>query len=199
MNMFSKNKELTGYTSIDRPQDKGYNFFARHPFITDMNVYNAIKLLNIFYMKNNAVECLDLVASYDQLFKDSVTISLALEELGVKKGEIVAASMPNFYQALAVFLACNRIGVMSTFLNSGSAQEEQNEYLNLFETPILINYDIDDELNKSIKDNTKVRHIITLDKDKINSLDLNGNYRITSKENSIDFNSLGSIAEFKKP
>lgn len=191
-------KELTGYVSIDKPQNKGYSFLAQHPIIPDMSVYSAIQLLNAFYKKNLAISCLDLTANYQQLFQDAVTISLALKELGVKKGQIIAISMPNFYQAVASFLACNRIGAVTTFLNPGAAQEEINEYLNLFDSPVFINYDKSKEENQAIKKQTGVQYIITLNKKRINDLSLNENYHITSDDNFIDFHSLQSIAKFQK-
>lgn len=45
----------------------------------------TLKLLSNFYLDKPAVNCLTLEASYRQLLEDSVTISLALKELGVKK------------------------------------------------------------------------------------------------------------------
>ena len=134
-------KEYTGFPSIDKPQNDGYSLLAKNPIIPNINIYSAIKALNMFYKKSVAIDCLDLVADYNQLFNDAVKISLALKELGVKKGDIVSISMPNFYQAVASFLACNRIGAVTTFLNPSASKEEINEYLNLFESPIYINYD----------------------------------------------------------
>ncbi len=191
-------KIKTGFPSIDKPQNDGYGFLAKHPFIPDMSIYSAIQLLSTFYRGNEAIDCLDLIADYNQLLKDSVTVSLALKELGVKNGDIISVSMPNFYQAVATFLACNRIGAVTTFLNASASQDEINEYLNLFESPIFINYDKMKDENKSIKKKTSVRYIITLNKKKINSLSLSSDYRITSDDDMIDFHSLASISKFQK-
>ena len=105
--------------------------------------------------------------------------------------------MPNFYQAVAVFMAANRIGATTTFLNSFAPDEEIVSYLNLFESPVYINFNCNDEENQKIVDKTHVRYVITLDKSKVNSLNLNGNYHLT-KSNTIDFNTLGCLAKFQK-
>ena len=137
-----KNQKLTGYPSIDRPNEFGHNFFERHPIIPSTSIYSLMQLLSRFYKEKTAVSCLDLSASYGQLLdKDAVTISLALKELGVKKGDIISVSMPNFYQAVAAFIACNRIGAIVTFLDHEAGLDELCSYLNEFESPILINYD----------------------------------------------------------
>jgi acyl-coenzyme A synthetase/AMP-(fatty) acid ligase len=193
-----KNKELTGYASIDNPQSIGSTFFEKNPIIPSVNIYTLIKLLSRGKLDDPAVDCLNLKANYKQLLDDAVTISLALKELGVKKGDIVSVAMPNLYQGLATYFACNRIGAVTSYLDAVASPEEVNSYLNLFESPILINFDKSDEYNKKIKDSTKVRHIITLNKNNINSLDLTSSYKITSNDNLIDFNSLESISKYQK-
>ena len=192
------NNNNTGYPSIDKPQNTDYPFFSKHPIIPNMSVYNAIKALNYFYKDRTAIDCLDITASYNQLLNDSVTISRALKELGVSKGQIIAISMDNFYQAVASFLACNRIGAVTTFLNGGASPKETEEYLNLFESPVFINYDKTAEENLEYKKSTNVRYIITLDKKNVNNLSLDNNYRLTGSDEIIDFNSLGSISKFQK-
>ena len=190
-------KKLTGYASIDKPQNKGAKFFEAHPIIPDINIYTAIKVISSFYRDEKAVDCLKLSATYQQLLDDAVTVSMALKELGAKKGDIITVSMPNFYQAVSVFVAANRIGATTTFLNSFAPDEEIVSYLNLFESPVYINFNRSDEENQKIVDKTHVRYVITLDKSKVNSLSLNGNYHLT-KSNTIDFNSLGCLAKFQK-
>lgn len=106
--------------------------------------------------------------------------------------------MPNFYQALAIFLACNRIGAVTTFLDSKASTEDISFYLNEFESPIFINYNASEEENNKIKEKTKVQYIVTLSKKNLNNLDLNSNYEITRNSNFIDYNNLGNISKFRK-
>ena len=190
--------QVTGYPSIDKPQNKGYSFSAQHPIIPNMSVYNSLLLINSFYKNKDAIDCVDLTANYQQLFDDAVTISRALKELGAKRGDIISVCMPNYYQAVATFLACNRIGAVTTFLNFNSQNEEICEYLNNFESSIFINYNKNKEENEFIKNNSNVRYIVTLDKTKTNTLSLNDNYRLTGNDTFLDFNSLESIAKFQK-
>ena len=155
----NKEKNMTGYPSIDNLHAKDAAYFEKHPIIPNTNVYMTLKLLSSFYLDKQAVNCLTLEASYRQLLEDSVTISLALKELGVKKGNIISVCMPNFYQALATFFACNRIGAITTFLDAKSSLEDISFYLNEFESPIFINYDRSDEENRILKNSSKVKHL----------------------------------------
>ena len=187
----------TGYLSIDKPQNKDKKYLERNPFVPNMNIFETIKVLSTFYRGREAIDCLDLSADYNKLLDDAVTISLALKELGVKEKDIVTVSMPNFYQAVATFLACNRIGAITTFLNSFEPEEEIYDYLNLFSSPVFINFDKTKEENIKTKRNTNVRHIITLRKSRVNSLDLFGGYDTLSAD-TIDFNYLGNLSKFQK-
>lgn len=191
-------KKKTGYPSLDQPQNEGYSFLAKHPIIPNLSIYNALKIINMFYQGKEAVNCLDLEANYKKLFEDSITISRALKELGVRKGEIVSVSMPNYYQAVATFLACNRIGATVTFLNPRASVEETTDYLNLFESPIFINYNKSEEENLKYQENSCLKYIITLEESNKNNLCLNNDYKISKKDSLINFNSLGSISKFQK-
>lgn len=193
-----RKKELTGYASIDNPQNIGATFFERNPIIPGVNIYTLLKLLSAGKLDNPAVDCLDLKANYRKLLDDAVTVSLALKELGVKKGDIVTIAMPNLYQGLAAYFACNRIGAVATFLDDADTLESVKSYLNLFESPVLINFDKSDEYNEKIKQQTNVEHIITISKKDICTLDMTRDYKITSNVNRIDYNSLGSIAKYQR-
>ena len=192
---------FTGYPSIDNIHNKDYSFFDRNPIIPDMSIYNTINMLSTFYRKEEAIDCLDLNVNYDEMINDTVLLSKTFKELGIKKGDIISVSMPNFYQGVIIYLAANRIGAVTTFINSMSSIEEVLGYLNEFESSLFINFNKDSVYNKKIKDNSKVRNIITLNRDEINIKNY-GN--IISSANGyrddLSFSDIGSIAKYyKKP
>ena len=194
-------KKLTGYPSVDNIHNKDYSFFERHPIIPNLSIYNAISLLSTFYRKEEAIDCLDLKVSYEEMLKDAITMSRALKELGIKKGDIISVSMPNFYQGVVTFLAANRIGAVTTFINSMSSIEEVLGYLNEFESSLFINYNKDNEYNKKITEGSRVKNIITLHSNEISTK--NYNNIITNANgynNFLNFNDIGKVADYyKKP
>ncbi len=191
--------KFTGYPSIDNIHNKDYSFFERNPIIPDMSIYTAINMLSTFYRKEEAIDCLDLNVNYDEMINDTVLLSKTFKELGIKKGDIISVAMPNFYQGVIVYLAANRIGAVTTFINSMSSIEEVLGYLNEFESSLFINFDKDSEYNKKIKDNSKVRNIVTLNRDEVNTKNY-GN--IISSANGyrddLSFSDIGSIAKYYK-
>lgn len=158
----------TGYPSIDKLHEAGHSFFERHPIIPDMCIYDMMSLVNTMYGKRSAIDCLDLKLTYKKLFEISKIISKAFKELGVKENDIIPVSMPNYAQAIAIFLAANRIGATVSFLNPGCTLAEIKYYINLFESKLFINYDKTIEENKEFMKDTKLRQIITLDQRDLN-------------------------------
>lgn len=183
------------------PINNTYSFSERHPIIPNLSIYNAISLLSTFYRNVEAIDCLDLTVSYDEMIKDSITMSKTLKELGIKKGDIISVSMPNYYQGVITFLAANRIGAITTFINSMSSIEEVLGYLNEFESSLFINFDKDKEYNKKIKEGSKVRNIITLHSNEISTKNYSSIETPANGYNDdLSFSDIGSIAKYyKKP
>lgn len=161
-------RELSGYPSIDNRHNDGKNFFQKNQIVPSMSIYDLLSMLSLFYKDDIAIDCLDLRVTYFELLDTANTLARGFKELGIKKGDIVVASMPNFFQAVAVFLAANKIGAVTSFLNPGCTKEEIKYYLNEFESPLYVNYDKTDEYNNDVKKGTKVRQIITLQKKSVN-------------------------------
>lgn len=185
----------TGYPSIDKPQCADATFFQKHPIIPNINMYTLLKLTSRKIRNKPAVDCLELKATYQDLFNDAVTVSLALKELGVHEHDIIAVSMPNLYQALVVFFACNRIGAVTTFLDAAAQDDEIISYLYLFGTKVYFNYARNDEHCKKVLSKTKVQSIITLsgtDKNKVGFAEQND---VDKSAKCISYMSLGAISE----
>lgn len=189
--------ELTGYPSIDKTHLRDAKFIEKHPIIPNVNIYSAFKLMSTPYQNDSAINCLDLNATYKELLEDSITLSKAFRELGIKKGDIITVSMPNFYQAVTTFFAANRIGAVTTFLNSFAGVDEIKRYLNEFESPLFINYDKADKYNNSIKKGTSVQNIITLYRNDLNKKGF-ALERSNPFSTAISYYELGSLSRFQR-
>ncbi|MEG1506182.1 MAG: class I adenylate-forming enzyme family protein [Bacilli bacterium] len=190
-------KDITGYPSVDKTHEKGETFLKKHPFIPSISVFNAVKLINGMYKNDCAVSCMDLSLSYDEIINMSVTISKSFKELGVKENEVVSVLMPNLAQAVAVYLAANRIGATVSFLNTLSSMDEKKNYLNLFESKVLVNYDQSVDLSKKYLEGTKVKQVITLKKEDVNRKSFNEKTSgLTGYSDFINYSDMSSIAAY---
>lgn len=189
-------QSLTGYPSIDKTHLKGLKYFERHPIIPNLSISNAIDLMFMFSEEKPVIDCLDLKVNHKQFKSDGIILSKAFLQLGIKAGDIIVISMPNFYQAIAAFKAANRIGAVVTYLNPYASDDELIRYLEKYDAPILINYEKDQVYNKNIKEKSKIRHIITLRKDKLNNRTFNKidkDFDITTP--FLDYHDLGLVAK----
>ena len=188
----------TGYPSIDKPHCTEATLFEKYPIIPSVNIYTLFKLISRKNLDKPAVNCLEVRATYRKLLNDAVIISLALKEIGVRKGDIVSVCMPNLYQALAVFFGCNRIGAVVTFLDAVAPSDEIISYLNQFESPIFVAYDKDKDYLNKVKESTKVKHIITLTPDESKSIEFLSDFAVVKTDYTISYPALAQIALGRK-
>lgn len=193
-------KNKFGYPSIDKPQNLGHSFFEKNPIIPNMSVYSALKLLNLKSKDSVAVDCENLRVLYKEMFYDAAILARAMKELGIKKGDIVVSSIPNYYQAIVIFLAANKIGAITTFLNSFATDDEIEHYINLYESPLYINFNKDVEYNKKIKRNTNIQNIITLDNSDVASKGFIGKDYVSGYSDFVNYSDIRGVANYyKKP
>ncbi len=190
----------TGYPSIDKTHIQDATFFEKHPIIPGINIYNALKLISSAYKSDDAVNCLETTINFEELINNAAILSKSFKELGVKSNDIIVVCMPNFIQAITVYLAANRIGAVTTFLNASSSIDEIKHYLNLFESPLFINYDKSMEYNQNIKKGTRVQQIITLDKKDLNVKKFDSSSSVSGYNDFISFKDMKAVADYyKKP
>lgn len=187
-------RELTGYPSIDKTHEKNWTFSDRHPVIPPVSIYNAVNSMTRGLDDKYAIDCLDLRVKYGELKQDAVMVSKAMKEMGIKKGDIITVATDNYYQALLMFLAANRIGAITTYLNGHARIDEIKYFLNLFESPLFMNFDKTMEYNEDIKKNTKVKNIITLTKNELNSREQQESNGMVGYSDYLTFSQLGAVA-----
>ena len=193
-------KNKTGFPSIDKTHLKGQSIFKRNPIIPNMSVYNALKLLNLNCGDSIAVDCGNLRVLYKDLFNDAAILARAMKELGIKKGDIVISSTPNYYQAIVVFLAANKIGAITTFLNSFASDEEIKHYIELYHSPLYINFNKDFVYNNEIINNTCVRNTITLTTNDTFDKGFIGKEYVSGYNDCIRYSDIKGVANYyKKP
>lgn len=186
-------KILTGYPSIDLPQSREAKFLEKHPIIPSIDVMTILFLLNRKNGNNIAIDSDELQVTYNQFKEDSKMLARAFRELGVKKGQIITIPLPSNYQALCVFGALNLIGAVTTFIDEYATDVEVLNYLSLYTSPILVNFDKTPEQNEYIKKNSNVKYIITLDSAKRNSRDFTMPEASNQSDYMVNFHTLASI------
>ena len=192
-------KKETGYPSIDKTHLEGTKFFERNPLIPSLTFSQVLDGMLLLQGNHNIVDCLDLRVTSDEFKKDSLIIAKAMLELGVRPKDIIAVSMPNYYQAIPIFKAANMIGAVTTYLNPYASYEETKNYLNLYNSKLFFTCDNNEALKNDVKKDTGVEHVVIMRNAMINSRDFNqkGNYSVGNKED-LDFHELETLSSYQK-
>lgn len=118
-------------------------------------------MINKKNMDSPAITCHERSFTYRQMINDAIQLSNALLYNNIKRRDIIAVCLPNIYEAVVAFLACNRIGAILTCLNSNASAAEIQNYLELFNSPVLFTHRND--LINPLLDNLKQLSIVKVE------------------------------------
>ncbi|MCA1989987.1 MAG: long-chain fatty acid--CoA ligase, partial [Desulfarculus sp.] len=112
------------------------------------------------YPDNKAIIFLDSVMSYRELDDYVDRLATAFDQMGIKKGDVVAMMLPNSPQFVITFYACQRIGVTTTAINPTYKPLEIKHQLNDSGAKAFVVLDSVYEAAGKVLDQTKVKHLI---------------------------------------
>ena len=121
---------------VKTPDITLYQFLLRRPKINSSHIL---------------CRCFSQVLTFRQLKEDSLRYAAVFSSIGIKKNDIVPIITEPTIEALIAFFALNRIGAVSTFLNSTASGEELNEYITSFSSSVvLVSKSLESRCNEEI-------------------------------------------------
>jgi len=113
------------------------------------------------YADDNIMWFLETWMTYEEAGKAIDSFATALNNLGLKKGDVVAFLMPNCFQYVIAFYACAKLGVIPTGINPTYKSLEVLHHLEITNAKALLVLDsLYKELAKPIIDKTEVEFVI---------------------------------------
>lgn len=114
------------------------------------------------WSNNTALIFMGKKISYAQLKDQADILSVALHELGIKKGDRVAIFMPNCPQVVISYLATLRLGAVVVMCNPLYTESELSHQLNDSGAETVITLDMEMTYPKiaNIKDDTNIKNVI---------------------------------------
>ncbi|MHA1205077.1 MAG: long-chain-fatty-acid--CoA ligase [Candidatus Heimdallarchaeaceae archaeon] len=98
--------------------------------------------------------------TYKEVVDDINRLANGLRELGIKKGDRVAAFLPNSPQFIVTFLAVHSLGAIFTGISSLSSQKELQYQLEDSGAKAIVTFDVFLDKVREVKDETSLEHII---------------------------------------
>lgn len=164
-------EKLTGYSSIDKPWLKSYDFDVDKLNIPDMSIYQMVLEYTKNYLNNVALELRTssnnfgkgIQITYKDYLKKMRDFAKSLSLLGIKSSDILTTILPNIPESRVSIYGSNILGVTPYSITPLMAPEKlgkiisENEIKNMFIfLPFYDKY-------KSVIDNSKLDNIVFVD------------------------------------
>ena len=110
-----KEKNLTGFSSIDEPWLKQYEFYDRElgsEYITNKTVWEVVKESFEKYSNIPLIEYFGNIISREDFYKYVITWARTFRALGIEKGDYIPLYVPATPESFAIFFAANAIGAI---------------------------------------------------------------------------------------
>lgn len=129
--MSTKNKNFTGYATIDKPWERFYEGIEQTGRFLDTTPYIGLIQNNEDYPDEIAIEYFGARISFGELIRNIDCVAMALVEYGIKKGDFVTICSTTTPEVIYLFYAISKIGavanVMSPFYTADELLSRINE------------------------------------------------------------------------
>lgn len=155
-------KKLTGYPSIDRPQDRFYRAKPIREIETEQTIYELVFNSNKDNMFAPAIEYMGVTWSFEKLKERADQTADAFVKAGFKVGDTVLLGVSNCPEAVAILLALNKIGVVSRWFDVRASEKDIENYANDSNSRCIIAFDMLLPKIKMAINNTKLEKVLII-------------------------------------
>ena len=158
-------KKLTGYPSIDKPWLKYYPEGAENSRIPEQSMFQMLEDANKNNLNNVAIQYYGFKITYKKYINRIYEIARALNELSIKKDEIVLLILPNIPECRMLIYGVNILGAIaypiSPILSENVLQDiiEKNNVKHVF----CFDAFFQNKFNKTITESKSIEKVVILD------------------------------------
>ena len=145
----------TGYPHIDKPWMKYYEGREYKEVILNKNLVEVLKNRNISRMSMPSSVYFNKILTYEELFYKADNASRVLDQLGVKKKDIILSLVPNMPEDDYIMLGANQLGASINYADPMPGLDAIASSHKLFNM-------IKAEKEKAIEHGYDIKHIITI-------------------------------------
>lgn len=153
---------ITGYPSIDRPQDKYYKTNPIREIETEQTIYEMLFSANRNNMSAPAIEYMGVTWTFEKLKEKADQVADAFANAGFKVGDTVLLGVSNCPEAVATLLALNKIGVVSRWFDVRASEKDIEDYANSSNSRCIIAFDMLLPKIKMAINNTKLEKVLII-------------------------------------
>lgn len=192
MNKEQEKGIITGYPSQDKPWKKLQRDESLRDINVNQTVYEAFETLNKDNMDYTAIGYLGNDITYNEVMEKVDILSKALVNAGVKNGDVVPIGMINTPEVAYIYLALNKIGAVSKWIDLRMSPESLKKYLCEDNSKIFIVLEDFLAMTNEVINDTDIEKVIS-----ISPSDSIRPFKVLLKSKS-DFDKLMQMAKEKK-
>ena len=137
-----KEKVLTGYPSVDKPQNKFYRDEPVREIDVEQSIYELIFNCNQDNIQSPALEYLGVEWSFEKLKIEVDKAADAFKKVGLGLGDTVLIGISNCPEMVVILLSLNKLGVISKWFDVRASEQNIAEYANNSNCRYLIAFDL---------------------------------------------------------
>lgn len=155
-------EKMTGYPSIDRPWLKYYSYKAINEPLPECTMYEHVFQNNQDNLDRIALNYYGRKISYGKMFRKISDIAGALQNIGVKTGDVVTVCTINSPETVYLIFALNKIGAVANMIYGSSTDEEIEKYIENAKSKIVFTLDLFQDKFIWIADKLNIEKIIVI-------------------------------------
>ena len=155
-------KKLTGYPSIDRPQERYYRQAPIREIEVNQTIYEMVFGVNKDNMFAPALEYMGTAWSFEKLKTETDKAADAFAKSGLKMGDTVLLGVSNCPEAVAILLALNKLGVVSKWFDVRAGVKDIESYTNDSNCRYIIIFDMLLPKIQTILDHTNLEKVLVI-------------------------------------
>lgn len=137
-----KENTLTGFPSIDRPQDQFYRKKPIREIDVEQTIYEMVFCRNSDCMVATALEYMGSTWSFARLKEEVDRAADAFLKAGLRIGDTVLLGVSNCPEAVVTLFALNKLGVISRWFDVRASEKDIENYANSSHCRYIIAFDI---------------------------------------------------------
>lgn len=155
-------KKVTGYPSIDKPQERFYRTKPVREIETEQTIYELVFNSNKNNMTAPAIAYMGVTWSFEKLKEKADQAADAFLKAGLKMGDTVLLGVSNCPEAVATLLALNKIGVVSRWFDVRASEKDIENYANDSSCKCIVAFDMLLPKIQAVINNTKLEKVLII-------------------------------------
>jgi long-chain acyl-CoA synthetase len=104
----------------------------------NLSLYQAVKQTANKFPDNNALLFMGKYVTYTELIEKINQLAAGINELGIKKNDVITMALPNVFEAIYSFYAVNKLGIIAHMVHPVTPVKQMLKFMETTKSKILI-------------------------------------------------------------